>query len=76
MATFTGYSFNLSADEAWKIACVLCDASRVARENGSTATSTELYNLATKLSCLSFEADVLGYDKAEQIELTCRSKAK
>lgn len=74
MTTYTGYSFKLSGDEAWKIACVLCDASKTARQNGQTVTATELYNLATKLSCLSFEADVLGYDKTEQIELNCRSK--
>lgn len=60
---------NISSAEAWKVAMTLCDASTVAMTNGQTVTQTELFNLATKFSCLSFSMDYDGIND-NQVTLT------
>lgn len=59
---------DLSSAEAWKVAMTLCDASTSAKINGQTVTQTELFNLATKFSCLSFSMDYDGITD-EQVTL-------
>ena len=70
------YSLQLSPSDAWAIACAVNEKANAAFSRGETDAGTHLYNLAVRLSSFSFQADLMGYDKEDLIELNCRQKTE